>query len=199
MISQRQTVPIIPLHTVLFPDGPLPLRIFEPRYLDMISKCLKDGTDFGICLISDGDEVGAVASAHEVGTLADIRDWHMEKDGILGVTVSGKNRFQVRSSKILSNQLMMAEIELFNDEEVHPSIPQEFQTLVGFLKDHLDKVPEQYRDLPCRYDDANWVGFRLAEILPLKLSQKQYFLQLDDPLVRIERLSAVMDHLDIDD
>ena len=198
MIRQRQTVPIIPLHTVLFPDGPLPLRIFEPRYLDMISKCLKSGTDFGICLISDGDEVGAVASAHEVGTLANILDWHMEKDGILGVTVSGKSRFQVKSSKILPNQLMMAEVDLFDEQADQKIIPEEFRTLVGFLKTHLDKVPDQYRDLPCRYDDANWVGFRLAEILPLKLSQKQYFLQLEDPLVRIERLSAVMDHLDLE-
>ena len=198
MIKKRQTVPIIPLHTVLFPDGPLPLRIFEPRYLDMISKCLKDGTDFGICLISDGDEVGAIAAAHEIGTIANIKDWHMEKDGILGVTVSGKNRFQVKSSKILANQLMMAEVDLYDEYADSKKIPEEFSPLVSLLKEHLDRFQEQYLGLPARYDDADWVGFRLAEVLPLKLSQKQYFLQLDDSLVRLERLSAVMDHLDLE-
>lgn len=198
MTSLRQTIPIVPLHTVLFPDGPLPLRIFEPRYLDMISQCMKDGSNFGICLISDGDEVGSVASAHEIGTMAKIKDWHMEKDGILGVTVSGENRFQVKSSKILSNQLMMAEVDFLDDKESESNIPEEFQHLVSLLQDYLEKFSDRYKDLPTRLDNAYWVGYRLAEILPLKLTQKQYFLQLDDPIARLERLSAVLDHLDLD-
>lgn len=198
MANQRQTVPIVPLHTVLFPDGPLPLRIFEPRYLDMISQCMKDGTNFGVCLISDGDEVGSIASAHEIGTMAKIKDWHMEKDGILGVTVSGESRFMVKSSKILANQLMMAEVDFLDEDLGIANIPEDFQFLVPLLKEYMDKIPDRYNDVITRFDDANWVGYRLAELLPLKLSQKQYFLQLDDPVARLERLSAVLDHLDIE-
>jgi Lon protease-like protein len=79
---------------VLFPGGPLPLRIFEARYLDMISRCLKTDTPFGVLLIRDGDETGA-ARTHTVGTLARIVDWYQGSDGLLGVTAAGEQRFRL--------------------------------------------------------------------------------------------------------
>ena len=90
-------IPLFPLNTVLFPDGLLPLRIFEPRYVDMISECLKSGTGFGVCLISDGQETGQAASIYEIGTLANIVDFQTEEDGLLGITVlGGKSNTRVK-------------------------------------------------------------------------------------------------------
>lgn len=189
-------LPIIPLHAVLFPGGPLPLRIFEPRYLDMISSCMKDDRPFGISLISDGDEVGAIASFHSVGTIARIEDWHMGNDGILGITVIGERRFQIDSSRILENHLAMANVNLLVEEDAS-SIPSEYEELSVLLRDTMSRYKEKYSSREHHFDSASWVGNRLAELLPLKLAQRQYFLQLTDPVQRLERISAVLDHIDL--
>ena len=189
-------IPIFPLHTVLFPDGPLPLRIFEPRYTDMISQCLKSNMGFGVCLITEGKEVGGIATTHEIGTLANITDWHMRKDGLLGITVIGEKRFRVLKQNIEGNNLMFAEVEYFEDD-LEKSIPEEYESLVEILEERLSQSNTRYADLNINFDDATWVGFRLAELLPLRLSQKQYFLQLSDPLQRLERLDDVLQHIDM--
>ncbi len=193
-MSER--IPIFPLHTVLFPDGPLPLRVFEPRYLDMISTCLKGGTGFGVCLIRDGSEVGEAATTYEVGTVALIHDWHTRHDGLLGITARGEARFRIVSEEVQRNQLLMAEVEIL-PAEASTDIPAEYLHLADLLRHIIGQIGHRYADLPARYGDASWVGFRLAELLPLRLAQKQYFLQLNDPIQRLERLGAVLESLEI--
>ena len=189
-------IPIFPLHTVLFPDAPLPLRIFETRYTDMISRCLKEEIGFGVCLITEGKEVGGFASTHGVGTLASIKDWHMRRDGLLGIVAKGEKRFHIISQNIEDNNLMFAKVEFFEDE-LKISIPNEYESLVEILEDRLSQLNSRFEKEETFYEDASWVGFRLAELLPLRLSQKQYFLQLSDPLQRLERLDDVLQHIDI--
>ena len=189
-------IPIFPLHTVLFPGAPLPLRIFEARYTDMISQCLKAEIGFGVCLITEGKEVGGYASTHGVGTLASIHDWHMRRDGLLGIVAKGEKRFHILKQNIEDNKLMFGEVEYFEDE-VKKSIPNEFDSLVEILKDRISQLNSRFEKEKTYYDNASWVGFRLAELLPLRLSQKQYFLQLNDPLQRLERLDDVLQHIDI--
>ena len=92
------TVPLFPLNTVLFPGGVLPLRIFEPRYLDMVSDCLKSDTGIGVVLIKDGAETGKAADTYDTGTLSGISYWHKRPDGILGVTLKGDQRFRILST-----------------------------------------------------------------------------------------------------
>ena len=88
-------IPLFPLGTVLFPGGPLPLRIFEPRYLDMVSDCLRNDKAFGVCLIKDGREVGEPAQPFDVGTMAKIVDWDRTDDGLLAITALGTSRFRI--------------------------------------------------------------------------------------------------------
>ena len=190
-------IPIFPLNTVLFPNSYLPLRIFEPRYTDMISHCMKTGTGFGVCLIRDGKEVGPAADFHEVGTLARIVDFNMQKDGILGVMVQGESRFRVLNYNIAKDQLITAEIEYF-DKEPTVAVPDEFHDLVRVVE---QRIPEKQlsKDDHLRFNnDASWLGFRLAEVLPLRLSQKQYFLQLHEPLLRLERIEDAMSHIELE-
>lgn len=189
-------IPIFPLHSVLFPEGPLPLKIFEPRYTDMISQCLKSNTDFGICLIREGEEVGSVASTHEVGTLAKIIDWHMRQDGILGVVVQGQKRFRIVDHSVSKNQLLYADVE-FIENETQTKVPSEYFQLIDLLQSQLVDSSAPYDNKENNFSDATWVGFRLAELLPLRLSQKQYFLQLNEPLLRLERINDVLQHLEI--
>jgi len=151
---------------------------------------------FGVCLITEGKEVGGIATTHEIGTLANITDWHMRKDGLLGITVIGEKRFRVLKQNIEGNNLMFAEVEYFEDD-LEKSIPEEYESLVEILEERLSQSNTRYADLNINFDDATWVGFRLAELLPLRLSQKQYFLQLSDPLQRLERLDDVLQHIDM--
>lgn len=195
-MSDAVELPLFPLHTVLFPDGPLPLRVFEPRYLDMISTCMKRGSSFGVCLIREGAEIGGAARTFEVGTYATVHDWHLRHDGLLGITVRGGERFRIVREEVRPNQLLVAAVEPLAVEP-HVDVPEEHLGLTDMVRRILDQVAHRYADLPTRYADASWVGFRLAELLPLRLAQKQYFLQLTDPIERLERLAMLLEHLEI--
>ncbi len=185
-------IPLFPLHTVLFPGGPLALRVFEPRYLDMIGKVVKDSSRFGVCLIAEGEEIGEAAFTYDIGTLVHVRYWHKRADGMLGVTVIGDQRFRIIERRVQPDQLITARAELIPNEPSAPLAP-EFRTLSVLLQEIMEQLGHPYVKLPKHYDDASWVGARLAELLPISLPQKQLLLQLDDPVERLERLRAMIE------
>ena len=190
------TIPLFPLHAVLFPGGTLPLRIFEPRYLDMISSCMKEEKGFGVCLIREGSEVGKAANTYEIGTLSNICYFNQQDDGLLGITAHGQQRFKILSQEIQPNQLTLAEVELL-DNEPSCALPKQFTSAADTLRTQLEQLGYPFIKMETQYDDASWVSSRLAELLPIRLEQKQYFLQLDDPLQRLERLAALLADMDI--
>lgn len=195
-MTDELRIPLFPLHTVLYPGGPLPLRIFEPRYLDMVSACLRQSSGFGVCLIRSGNEVGRAATTYDIGTLAMITYWHMGHDGLLGITGCGQQRFRILSEEVQPNQLTMAEVELIPNEP-EADIPAEYLPLVDLLRQMIEQIGHHYTAIPKKYADAGWVGCRLAELLPLGLAQKQYLLQINSPVQRLERLAAVIEQLGI--
>lgn len=183
-------VPLFPLRTVLYPGGPLPLRIFEPRYLDMISECLKHEQSFGVLLIKSGSETGP-ATTFDVGTLARITDWYQGSDGLLGVTALGGERFRLVSSERRPDGLNMGEIEIL-PEQGEQTLPEEFKPLAQILAGVLDDLGRLYEALERRYDDAGWVGYRFAEILPISPEEKQSCLETDDPVQRLQIVRKVL-------
>ncbi|NIR28273.1 MAG: peptidase S16 [Gammaproteobacteria bacterium] len=191
MTSETGELPLFPLHTVLFPGGPLSLRIFEPRYLDMVRDCVRQDSSFGVCLIRDGVEAGPAAEIVDVGTLARIVDWNRLEDGLLGVTAMGQGRFRVLERRVRSDELVVGRIERL-PEEPHHHVPDAHQELVGLVQALLDKLHPLYADVPRSLDDATWIGYRLAELLPLPLSRKQYFLELEDPLERLRQIDEAV-------
>jgi Lon protease-like protein len=184
-------VPLFPLQTVLYPGGPLPLRIFEARYLDMISECLKSGDPFGVLLIRSGSETGP-ASTYEVGTLARISDWYQGSDGLLGVTATGDRRFRLVSSRRRSDGLNLGEIEILG-ESPHMALPENCRPLATILAGVLDDLGKLYENLERHYDDAGWIAYRFAEILPISSAEKQTCLELDDPLARLNIVRNVLE------
>jgi Lon protease-like protein len=184
-------VPLFPLRTVLYPGGPLPLRIFEPRYIDMVSKCLKKDCQFGVLLIREGNEAGT-ASTYNIGTLARITDWYQGSDGLLGITAVGEQRFRLVSSVRESDGLNIGTIELL-PTEIGPVLPEEYKPLANILSGVLDDLGRLYETLEKNYDDAGWVGYRFAEILPITPEQKQSCLEADDPVTRLEMMRDVLD------
>jgi Lon protease-like protein len=185
------TIPLFPLHAVLFPGGPLALRIFESRYLDMVSRCLREGRGFGVVLIREGREVGEVPLVYEIGTLGRISDWEQRRDGLLGITFSGEQRFRILHTTVAANRLLSAEVDLLPGP-VTQSLPKQHAPLATLLQRILDELEHPYSTLKRHYDDAEWVSGRLAELLPLELALKQRLLQEDDPLQRLDRLEALL-------
>jgi hypothetical protein len=185
------SVPLFPLNTVLFPEGLLPLRIFETRYLDMVSESLRNQSAFGICLIAKGSEVGEPAQCREIGTFAHIVDWDKGSDGLLGITVQGGKRFRVLNTRVRKNKLMEGDVEIIDDNE-DEELPVEYQVLSDLLRQIADKFKLAHLSEHEKYLDANWVGCRLAELLPFDLDEKQMLLELDDPLQRLEDIQTML-------
>ncbi len=191
-MSKRLHIPLFPLNTVLFPGGVLPLRVFEPRYMDMVSACMKQESGFGVCLILSGKEVGEAATTYDVGTYVRIIDWDQRDDGMLGIIAQGQQRFRILAARARPSQLLMADIELL-DEPAPAPIPARFARAVPLLRDLLEHLGGLPAEQSTHYADAAWVSGRLAELLPIGLPQRQYLLQLDDPIERLERLCDMWD------
>jgi Lon protease-like protein len=182
-------IALFPLNMVLFPGGPLPLRIFETRYVDMVRRCMREGASFGVVLIREGREVGP-AETFDVGTLADIVDFHQLSDGLLGLSCVGRQRFRIRSRSRQADGRKLAEVDPLPPESTVP-VPARHSRLAELLKNVLPQLGEVYEGIEMRPDDAAWVGYRLAEILPIPLADKQRVLELDDPIQRLDVLSPL--------
>lgn len=185
-------LPLFPLQTVLFPGGDLPLRIFEQRYLDMVRDCSARGSCFGVCLVSNSEDANRPATHYRVGTTAEICDFSTLDDGLLGITARGRQKFIIRTTRMRDNGLLMAEAELL-DEGDFVEIPEQYSVLSMVTAKFMELMGDHYPDfLPAHLQDAVWVGYRLAEILPLENEERQVLLQVDDPLERLQLLIDVL-------
>jgi Lon protease-like protein len=164
--------------------------VFEPRYLDMVSRCLRDDSPFGVLLLLQGSEVGEARTA-SLGTLARIADWYQGSDGILGLTAVGAERFKLNGIDRQPDGLYVGDVERV-EAEIQVPLPEDYQPLAELLEVILEDLGKLYDDLPKRFDDSSWVGFRFAEILPMPLEQKQHCLQLRDPLERLEYVRPML-------
>ena len=190
--SPHLDLPLFPLGTVLYPGGQLSLRIFEPRYLDMIRECTRTGGAFGVCLILKGQEAGEPALPAAIGTLAHVVDFSHREDGLLGILAEGGERFHVARTRVRSDGLVRGDVEPW-PAEPRQTVPVEFALLQTILERLIENLAPQWRhasrDL---YDDAGWLGFRLAELLPLQLDEQQRLLELTDPVRRLAELRDIL-------
>lgn len=175
----RDPIPLFPLETVLYPGGVLPLRIFEPRYLDMVSASLRDDTPFGIVPIKYGSEVGTAPHFFRVGTIAGIESWDQGDDGLLHIEVRGSRLFRVTNHNIRINRLLIGDVE-YVKEPVDASVSQQYEHLRGLLHEIFDNNLEQTPQDVEQMDSASWVAYRLAEVLPLDISHKVDILNSSD-------------------
>lgn len=190
-MKDGSTIPLFPLHTVLFPGGPLPLRIFETRYTDMIGRCAREQMPFGVVLIQEGEEAGAVASTVTVGCTARIADFHTLTDGLLGISCIGERKFRMRRVWREADGLNVAEVDWLAAEPELP-LPVEYTRLATTARRALDELAEHYEYVEKKFADAAWVGSRLAELLPLAAASKQALLEMDDPIARLDTLMKVV-------
>lgn len=188
-MSERLEIPLFPLGTVLFPGGQLPLRVFEPRYVDMTKLCLRDNTPFGVCLIREGLEVGTPAAPHGVGCLARIEHWDVPHPNLFALLARGGERFRVLEHTVNAAGLIRAEVELLPppDATVAMDAACEEVLRLAIKRAGEDSVPG-----PIRLEDPLWVSYRLAEILPITPLERQALLEENDTAVRLGRLREHM-------
>ncbi len=176
-------LPIFPLGNVLLPHGRMKLRIFEARYMDMIASCMQGQRSFGICLIKQGNEVGEAAEPHAVGVEAHLIDWDMQQQGVLVITVTGGRRFRIADYAVTAKNTVEARVDWL--PEADADMPSEYAGMQSLLKlIAADKGPEVIAE-PYAFDDANWVGHRFTEILPIPPLARLRLLELEDPLLRL--------------
>jgi uncharacterized protein len=185
-------LPLFPLSTVLFPGGPLSLRIFETRYLDLVRRCLRESAVFGVVLIRDGAEAGAVSELADCGTAARLVDFDSRPDGLLGVRCLGEQRFRIQARRQQSDGLHLASVEWLAADGPQP-LPPELARLAQLLSELLPRLPDYSHCDPQRAD-AGWVANRWAELLPLSNAERQALLELDDPLARVQQVAAWAAH-----
>ncbi len=191
-MDERVEIPLFPLGTVLFPGGPLPLRIFEARYVDLVGRCMRDGSGFGVVQILEGREAGGSATTCDVGTYARIVDFSQQADGLLGIRAVGERRFRIRARRQERDGLNLAQVDWLPDG---PSLdlPGEFAALGPLIEAALSRFAQLYQGMERRPQDAAWVAARLAEVLPVPLRHKQHCLELDDPVERIRYLCPLFE------
>lgn len=189
MADATTSLPLFPLHGVLVPGAALDLRIFERRYLDMVGECGRNGSGFGICLILEGNEAGAPATPLAFGTEAVIEDFGNTPEGLLSLRVRGRRRFHVLRTRVRDTGLIVGDIEWRDDVASSSRLRPEHALLAELLRRILLQVDAGHVDPdPALFDDAAWTGWRLAELLPLSMLQRQALLQLDDPHARLQYL-----------
>jgi Lon protease-like protein len=184
-------LPLFPLNTVAFPGGVLPLRIFEQRYLDMVKRAIADATPFGICAIREGQEVGAPALPYAVGTRVLVTDWDMPQTGILQIDTRAQQRFIIRTSHTEASGLLLGEVEDIAAEPV-VAVPDELELTVEVLRHVVSEYGSARFPAPHDFDNAAWVGYRLSEVLPLKLSIRQSLLEMNDSVTRLQLLAEFL-------
>lgn len=186
-----EELPLFPLRTVLFPGGLLPLRIFEARYVDLVGRCMRDESEFGVLLIARGGETGAVESLARVGTSARIVDFNRLPEGLLGLMCRGSRRFELVDRSTRPDGLHVGRVRWL--AAAAAPLPEAQQPLARLLEQVLRELGDSARFLEPAYGDCGWVADRLAELMPLPRGVQQSFLEMDDPLERLSRLAQMIE------
>lgn len=183
-------IPLFPLSVALYPGVTLPLRIFEQRYLRLVSESLKADTGFGVALIREGGEVGR-ASVWPLGLHVNIVDWSQGEEGLLHVQVEGDRRFRIAGTSRADDGLLLGDVEWLPEPDPQP-VPEECDGLLAVL----DELKEHAAGLPLGFapvDSADALSWQLAQLLPLEDKARVELLAIDDPLVRLAEIAASLD------
>ncbi|MBW0234411.1 MULTISPECIES: LON peptidase substrate-binding domain-containing protein [Pseudomonas] len=188
-------LPLFPLNTVLFPGCVLDLQLFEARYLDMIARCMKQGTGFGVVCILEGGEVGnAPKDVARVGCEALIRDFQKQDNGLLGIRVEGGRRFEVLSTELQRDQLLVAQVEWLDELPEQP-LQEEDQDLLALLKALAEHPMVAALNMNVEVAGQQLLANRLAYLLPFAEEDKIELLQVDDPQQRLDGIQVLLDEM----
>ena len=191
-------LPLFPLQMVLFPGATLHLKVFEARYLDLMSDCLRTQQPFGVVCLRQGAEAGRgtqAAQIENVGTLAHLQDLDAEQTGILRVRCTAGERFRLQGTATQrDNGLWVASVQAIAPDPLRQPGPAMLQT-VSALGEAIRKLQAQDRvpfAPPYKLDDAGWVANRWCELLPVSMAAKQKLMALEDPVIRLSLVDGFL-------
>nr|WP_228128382.1 LON peptidase substrate-binding domain-containing protein [Marinobacter daepoensis] len=195
MTDKLMNVPLFPLNSIVLPGGRIPLQLFEPRYIDMLSRCLKDDRGFVVVLLREGGETEAQASFYDIGTYVRIIDFQQLDNGLLGITVEGDCKVSVVRSWQQDDGLNVGDVECLL-AEAQSDVPERYSELPSVLKALSRHPVVKDLEMAVDYSDARHIGWRLTELLPLDKQEKQRLVELQDPLERLDRLQQLLEALE---
>ena len=194
MTVALMNVPLFPLNSIVLPRGRIPLQLFEPRYIDMLTRCLKEDRGFVVVLLQEGGETGRTAAFYDIGTYVRIIDFQQLDNGLLGITVEGESKVSVVRSWQQEDGLNVGDVECLL-EEAESEVPARYNELPSVLKALFRHPVIRDLNMEIDYGDARDVGWRLTELLPLDKQEKQKLVELQDPLERLSRLQELLEAL----
>ncbi len=183
-------IPLFPLSSIVLPGGKLPLRLFEPRYINMVKNCFKTGSGFGVCLIKDGRDAGTPATPYPQGTLVTIVDFDQGPDGLLHITAEGTQEFTLHTYAANEENLLIGEVELHNINEPiamdsrYKDLSQKLAIILQYVEPNITYEQKQL-------DSPDWICNRMLELLPLSAPSKYELLQLSTNHARLEALLSM--------
>lgn len=198
-MTEHKEIALFPLRVVMFPGGKVDLQIFERRYLDLVSHCMRNDLGFGVCLLRDGEEVVRAAARqtiHRTGTYSKIIDWNQLDNGLLGITVEGQSKFRIQDCWQADSGVLQASVEYASGDSTSNEEPIPLDDDYGALVDLLHSLEShpliEQRQLKINYDNLWDLGWRLSELIPMEVEQKQELLELDDPWERIRSIEKLV-------
>lgn len=193
--STIMNVPLFPLGSVVLPGGRIPLQLFEPRYTDMLSRCIREDRGFVVVLLREGLETRRKVAFYDIGTYVRIVDFRQLDNGLLGITVEGESKVTVVRSWQQQDGLNVGDVECLLDEP-RAAVPEAFSGLVQVLRALVRHPVVKELDMDLDFEDARVVGWRLTELLPLERHHKQALLEIQEPIERLRRLETLLDELE---
>lgn len=186
---------LFPLNTVLFPGCTLDLQIFEARYLDMISRCMKKGESFGVVCIFNDQEMGIAPDGYAlIGCEAFIRDFKQQDNGLLGIRVEGGRRFRVLDVTVQKDQLLVAEVKWLDEMPDRP-LEEEDADLLALLEALAEHPMVASLEMNAHAEGQQALGNQLAYLLPFTDADKVDLLRIDDPQQRLDAIQMLLDEL----
>lgn len=190
-------LPLFPLRSVLLPHGRMPLRIFEPRYVDLVRDCLKAETEFGVVWIREGGEVvvdaeNTMPKLAQIGCTARIVDWDALANGRLGITIEGGSKFRILATQQRPNYLVVADVETLPEEEAL-AVPDHAVDMIELLRQLIEHPLVVRLKLEPQTEDAGSLTNQLAQLLPIPEPEKFALLAESDPLRRLDRLLLILE------
>ena len=200
-MTETQQIPLFPLHVVMFPRGRLNLQIFERRYIDLVTNCMRTNSGFGICLLKEGEEIiqeGTNQTIHRTGTYSNIIDWDQLENGLLGITVEGSAKFSIEDCWQSDSGVLQGNVQFNETDNVgRETIPLDDQyTALADLLQNLESHPlVEQKKLIIDYNNLWDLGWRLSELIPIEIEQKQQLLEINDPWERIQSIEQLVSDL----
>ncbi|KMN11079.1 MAG: ATP-dependent protease [Pseudomonas helleri] len=188
-------LPLFPLSTVLFPGCVLDLQVFEARYLDMIARCMKQGSGFGVVCILEGSETGDIEpDIAGIGCEARVSDFQKQDNGLLGIRVEGGRRFEVLNTELQRDNLLVADVQWLDEIPEQP-LQEEDQDLLALLKALAEHPMVAALNMNTEVSGQQSLANQLAYLLPFAEEDKVDLLQVDDPQQRLDGIQALLEEM----